>query len=175
MADQNNIDQKELDDLLSGISDNPTVNRQVSPEDLNLGLKEQSGLGLDEDSINALVGNLDKTNSTSAKSDDFNFGELGSLSTQPSHTKVDNLELLKDVTLRFTVELGRTEMLIKDVLHLDDGSIVELDRDEGDEVDIYINDCVFAKGKLYVVDEEFYGVQILTILNPNPLSNAKLN
>ncbi len=175
MADQNSIAQKELDELLSGISDTPLSPPQEEISSLDIPgttLKEQPGLGLDTDSINALVGNIGSATSNKS-SENTGFGDLGSLSTQ-SPAKIENIDLLKDVTLRFTVELGRTEMLIKDVMRLDEGSLVELDRDEGDEVDIYINDCIFAHGKLFIVDEEFYGVQILRIINSNPISNYKI-
>jgi len=61
-------------------------------------------------------------------------------------------------------------MFIKDILLLGEGSIVELDKNVGDEVDILINDRLFARGKLVVVDE-FYGVQITQILHPAYFSN----
>jgi flagellar motor switch protein FliN/FliY len=70
-----------------------------------------------------------------------------------------------DVALRFTVELGRTQMNIKDVMMLGEGSIVELDKNVGDEVDVYVNDRLFGRGKLVVIDE-FFGVQMTHILDP---------
>ncbi len=77
----------------------------------------------------------------------------------------DNADLLMDVTLRFSVELGRTHMYIKDVLQLTEGSVVELDKVVGDEVDILVNDRLFGRGKLVVMDE-FFGIQITHILDP---------
>ena len=77
----------------------------------------------------------------------------------------NNVDLLMDVTLRFTVELGRTHMYIKDVLNLSEGSVVELDKNVGDEVDILVNDRLFGRGKLIVMDE-YFGVQITHILDP---------
>lgn len=79
--------------------------------------------------------------------------------------KDGNVNLLLDVSLRFTVELGRTQMYIKDVLMLGEGSIVELDKAVGDEVDILINDRHFGRGKLIVMDE-YFGVQITHIDDP---------
>ncbi len=76
----------------------------------------------------------------------------------------DNVELLMDVNLRFTVELGRTTMYIKDVMLLAEGSIVELDKNVGDEVDILVNDRLFGRGRLVIMDE-FFGVQITHILD----------
>lgn len=70
-----------------------------------------------------------------------------------------------DVTLRFSVELGRTHMYIKDVLQLSEGSVVELDKNAGDEVDILVNDRLFGRGKLIAMDE-YFAVQITHILDP---------
>lgn len=72
---------------------------------------------------------------------------------------------LYDINVRLTVELGRTFINIKDILLLAEGSIVELDKNVGDEVDILINDRLYARGKLILLDE-FYGVQITQILHP---------
>jgi len=77
----------------------------------------------------------------------------------------ENVDLLMDVTLRFIVELGRTHMYIKDVLQLAEGSIVELDKNAGDEVDILVNERIFGRGKLIVMDE-YFAVQITHIIDP---------
>jgi flagellar motor switch protein FliN/FliY len=77
----------------------------------------------------------------------------------------DNMNLLMDVRVRFTSELGRTNMHIKDVLLLGEGSIVELDKVVGDEVDLMVNDSPFGRGRLVVIDE-FLGVQITHIYDP---------
>ncbi len=79
-------------------------------------------------------------------------------------------EELYDVNVKLTVELGRTMLFIKDILLLSEGSIVELDRNVGDEVDILVNDKLFARGKLVILDE-FYGVQITQIVSPQLMVN----
>ena len=76
-----------------------------------------------------------------------------------------NLDLLLDVNLRVAVELGRTEMAIKDVLALGPGSVVELDKLAGEPVDILVNDRLIAKGEVVVVDENF-GVRVTDIVSP---------
>ncbi|MBI4927738.1 MAG: flagellar motor switch protein FliN [Anaerolineae bacterium] len=78
----------------------------------------------------------------------------------------NNLDLLMDVNLRITVELGRTRMQLAQVLELQQGSVVELDRLAGDPVDVYINDHLFARGEVIVVDDKF-GVRITELLSPN--------
>ncbi|MCX7779279.1 MAG: flagellar motor switch phosphatase FliY [Negativicutes bacterium] len=76
-----------------------------------------------------------------------------------------NISLIMDVPLQVTVELGRTRKLIRDILELAPGSIVELDKLAGEPVDILVNGKLIAKGEVVVIDENF-GVRITEILNP---------
>lgn len=76
-----------------------------------------------------------------------------------------NLDLLLDVGLRVTVELGRTDLSIKEVLALGPGSVVELDKLAGEPVDIMVNERLIAKGEVVVVDENF-GVRVTDIVSP---------
>ncbi len=75
-----------------------------------------------------------------------------------------NLDLLLDVSLPVTIELGRTSMLIRDVLDLGPGSVVELDKLSGEPVDLYVNDRKFARGEVVVVDE-YFGVRITELMH----------
>ncbi len=76
-----------------------------------------------------------------------------------------NLGLIMDVPLQVTVELGRTKKLIKDILDLATGSIIELDKLAGEPVDILVNGKLLAKGEVVVIDENF-GVRITDIVSP---------
>ena len=73
------------------------------------------------------------------------------------------LEALSDVELAVTVELGRTRMLLRDVLDLLPGSVIELDRAAGSPVDLLVNGTLIARGEVVVVDEE-YGVRITEVV-----------
>jgi flagellar motor switch protein FliN/FliY len=63
--------------------------------------------------------------------------------------------LLDDVALRVTVELGRTQMYVEDVLRLNTDSVIELDKAAGDPVDIYVNNRLVARGEVLVLNENF--------------------
>ncbi|MCF7802851.1 MAG: flagellar motor switch protein FliN [Candidatus Marinimicrobia bacterium] len=76
-----------------------------------------------------------------------------------------NLDMLMDLQMPITIELGRTKLTIKNILQLGQGSIIELDKLSGDPVDVYINDRKFAEGEVVVVDENF-GVRITEIVSP---------
>ncbi|CAM5788226.1 MULTISPECIES: flagellar motor switch phosphatase FliY [Brevibacillus] len=76
-----------------------------------------------------------------------------------------NLNLLLDIPLQVTVELGRTKKLIKDILDLSAGSIIQLDKLAGEHVDILVNNKLIAKGEVVVIDENF-GVRVTDIISP---------
>lgn len=76
-----------------------------------------------------------------------------------------NISLLMDVPLKLTVELGRTTKMVKEILALAPGSVVELDKLAGEPVDILVNERLIAKGEVVVIDENF-GVRITEIVNP---------
>jgi flagellar motor switch protein FliN/FliY len=77
----------------------------------------------------------------------------------------NNLELLMDVPLQVTVELGRTQKMVKEVLSLGPGSVLELDKLAGEPVDILVNEKPIAKGEVVVIDENF-GIRVTEILAP---------
>ncbi|MBB3109401.1 flagellar motor switch protein FliN/FliY [Paenibacillus phyllosphaerae] len=79
-------------------------------------------------------------------------------------TDESNLNLLLDIPLKVTVELGRTQKQIKDILELSQGSIIELDKLAGEPVDILVNNKLIAKGEVVVIDENF-GVRVTDIVS----------
>lgn len=80
------------------------------------------------------------------------------------HADTPNLDLLLDIPLKVTVELGRTKKLIKEILELSQGSIIELDKLAGEPVDILVNNKLIAKGEVVVIDENF-GVRVTDIIS----------
>lgn len=81
-----------------------------------------------------------------------------------SNLDENNLNLLMDIPLKVTVELGRTQKQIKDILELSQGSIIELDKLAGEPVDILVNNKLIAKGEVVVIDENF-GVRVTDIVS----------
>lgn len=84
----------------------------------------------------------------------------------PPYVQADdtNLNLLLDIPLRVTVELGRTSKQIKEILELSQGSVIELDKLAGEPVDILVNNKLIAKGEVVVIDENF-GVRVTEIVS----------
>lgn len=75
-----------------------------------------------------------------------------------------NLNFLLDIPVSVTVELGKTKLLLKDLLKLDEGAILELDKFEGEPVDILVNNKLIAKGEVVIINERF-GVKIIDIIS----------
>jgi flagellar motor switch protein FliN/FliY len=76
-----------------------------------------------------------------------------------------NISLIMDVYMEMTVELGRTRKLIKEILAMGEGTIIELDKLAGEPVDILVNHKLIAKGEVVVIDENF-GVRVTEIVSP---------
>ena len=84
-----------------------------------------------------------------------------------------NIGLIMDIPVEVTVELGRTRRLVKEVLAMTNGSVVELDRQAGEPVDILVNGKLLARGEVVVIDENF-GVRISEIVSkPDRLDGVK--
>lgn len=79
--------------------------------------------------------------------------------------KERNLDLILDIPLRVTVELGRTKMLVRDLLQLGQGSVIELSKLAGEPMEILVNEKLVAKGEAVVVNEKF-GVRLTDIISP---------
>lgn len=77
-----------------------------------------------------------------------------------------DIELILDIPLDVSVELGRVKMLVNDLLQLGQGSIIELNNAVGDPLEIYINNKLIARGEVVVVDEKF-GIRVTDILSPH--------
>ena len=81
---------------------------------------------------------------------------------------VSNLRLLENIEVRLTVEVGNTEIKIKDLLRLNEGSVIELDRLAGDALDILANGTKIAKGEVVMVGEKF-GIRFTEVATPEEL------
>jgi flagellar motor switch protein FliN/FliY len=84
-----------------------------------------------------------------------------------------DIDFIMDIPLHITVELGRTKILIKNLLQLTQGSIIELDGLAGEPLDILVNRCLIAHGEVVVVNDQF-GIRLCDIVSPADRIN-KLN
>ena len=83
----------------------------------------------------------------------------------PSKVTAENLRVFENVEVQMTVEVGNTEIKIRDLLRLNEGAVIELDRLAGDPLDILVNGTMIAKGEVVMVGERF-GVRFTEIVDP---------
>ena len=124
----------------------------LSPEDFGLGANEFEG-ALDQ---------ADGGGDASGKKDRGVGGdEITSRNSRPDFSK---LKMILDIPLKVSVELGRTKMLVNDLLQLGQGSVIELDKIAGEPMEILINDKLVAMGEVVVVNEKF-GVRLTDVVS----------
>lgn len=155
MAD-GSLSQDELNALLGGGDD---AGGGGGTFDLGLGGDGGGGMDIGAEGLDAITSALGQgfTPPPSAPSKGGSKPMSGASSS--------NLNLLMDVTMSLTVELGRTNMLIKDVLQLSEGAVVELDKNVGEDLDLLANGKLIGRGKIIVIDD-YYGIQITHIVDP---------
>lgn len=102
-------------------------------------------------------------------------GDLGAESESPPESDagggvdaepdIHNLDFILDIPLKVTVELGRTKILVRDLLQLGQGSVVELSKFAGESLELLVNEKLVARGEVVVVNEKF-GLRLTDIISP---------
>ncbi|MDF0606433.1 flagellar motor switch protein FliN [Neisseriaceae bacterium TC5R-5] len=95
------------------------------------------------------------------------FQELGAstVATGGSGGAPQNLDMILDIPVQLTVELGRTKIAIRNLLQLAQGSVVELEGMAGEPMDVLVNGCLIAQGEVVVVNDKF-GIRLTDIITP---------
>ena len=109
-----------------------------------------------------------KASEAPVENKDENKDEEKAKSVDKNSAAVSNLRLLENIEVKLTVEVGNTEVKIKDLLRLNEGSVVELDRLAGDALDILANGTKIAKGEVVMVGEKF-GIRFTEVATPEEL------
>ncbi len=106
---------------------------------------------------NDAIDNLDELNPPTLKDES---------EVKASGVKDRNLDLILDIPLKLTVELGRTKMPVSELLNLTQGSVIELAKLAGEPMEVLVNDKLIARGEAVVVNEKF-GVRLTDIISPS--------
>jgi flagellar motor switch protein FliN len=144
------VSTKVTDQIVMKVSSNSSSNKSGH---------ESVGLNVSEIDDLSRITSFDSGSSSSSS-----FTET-TLSGVPVNAPRENIEMLLDVDLDVSIELGRSLLSIKRILELAPGSIVELDRMAGEPVDLMVNNKVVAKGEVVVIDESF-GIRIVSLVSP---------
>ncbi|MDF7658618.1 flagellar motor switch protein FliN [Erwiniaceae bacterium L1_54_6] len=124
--------------------------------------KKPSDDDISADDLWAEAMNEQATTSAPEQSD----GVFKSLDAGTTSGSLQDIDLIMDIPVKLTVELGRTKMTIKELLRLTQGSVVALDGLAGEPLDILINGYLIAQGEVVVVNDK-YGVRITDIITPS--------
>lgn len=98
--------------------------------------------------------------------EEHEFNKLKDESGGSGEGKQRDIEFLLDIPVEITVRLGTTNMLIRDILHLAQGSVIELDKLAGEPMEILANSKLIARGEVVVVNEKF-GIRLTDIISPS--------
>ena len=93
------------------------------------------------------------------------WSSLDASEMQPANPAGDKLEVILDVPVTLSLEVGRTRIAIRNLLQLNQGSVVELDRAAGEPLDVFVNGTMVAHGEVVVVNDRF-GVRLTDVVSP---------
>jgi len=175
-ADQSGVDVAEAvdnspaaDDLLSADGDHDSGDEGAADSDDLSGDPEMLSQDAIDDALQGYSdsGNADPEMTGLSHEDDpvVRHADFQQLSEATSGKSTRNIDLLMDVDLPVSIELGRTRMNVSDILSLGPGSVVELDKLVGEPVDLLVNSKCVARGEVVVVDENF-GLRITQLVSP---------
>jgi len=138
----------------------PETQASDQSDDWAEAMAEQSDEGSTDDAGSAVA---DDTNSAS----DYERAELKNLNDNSTQlTAADaNLDVILDIPVTLSMEIGRTELPINSLLQLNQGSVVELDRLAGEPMDVLINGTLIAHGEVVVINEKF-GIRLTDVISP---------
>ena len=138
------------------MSDEPTV---AAEDDWAAAMAEQ---GDAETEVAAEV-----TPAAATPNENYEKAEFDDLAPQPvaARSGDGNLDVILDIPVSLSMEVGRTEITINDLLQLSQGSVVELDRLAGEAMDVMVNGTLIAHGEVVVVDEKF-GIRLTDVISP---------
>lgn len=138
------------------------VDQDAMADEWAAALEEQTGSanGVDPDDILAAA-QADKANVQSAQMPNFDNGGAPKSNLDPEV----NLDVILDIPVTISMEIGRTHISIRNLMQLNQGSVVELDRLAGEPMDVLVNGTLIAHGEVVVVNEKF-GIRLTDVVSP---------
>jgi flagellar motor switch protein FliN/FliY len=135
------------------------TDQAVSTDDWAAALNEQNAANADVDADGAFEQAAEARPANPAVFEQFS----GSGARAPTRNDID---LVLDIPVQLTVELGRTKLPIRNLLQLAQGSVIELDGLAGEPMDVLVNGCLIAQGEVVVVNEKF-GIRLTDVITPS--------
>jgi flagellar motor switch protein FliN/FliY len=135
---------------------------EKSPNSSSTQKSSSGGIGLNTSELDDLSRITSFNSDSSSRASSFSETNIAGV---PVNAPRENIDMLLDIDLDVSIELGRSLLSIKRILELAPGSIVELDRMAGEPVDLLVNSKVVARGEVVVIDESF-GIRIVSLVSP---------
>ncbi|WP_084004624.1 flagellar motor switch protein FliN [Terasakiispira papahanaumokuakeensis] len=176
MSDENNQDQPKddnLDDWASALDDEQGGEAAGSDDltdDWAAAMTEEESSSDDDgmDDWAAAMAEQDETDSADLTEDDIQTAPLDYLEDESPDFDSDNpnLEVIMDIPVTISMEVGSTEIAIRNLLQLNQGSVIELDRLAGEPLDVKVNGTLIAHGEVVMVNEKF-GIRLTDVVSPS--------
>ncbi|WP_297227965.1 flagellar motor switch protein FliN [uncultured Desulfovibrio sp.] len=149
------------DDLLADVDLSGDASASAGGEDESLASEWAESLANDEKN-----GGTDRLTSFAEQATDAQFKDMTEAARQPHDQKLKReLDFILDIPLDVSAELGRTRLLINELLQLGQGSVVELNKLAGEPLEVFVNGKLVARGEAVVINEKF-GVRLTDIISP---------
>lgn len=156
MADDNTDNPSGMDDWAAAMAEQATADNAPAEDDWGAALAEQAS-----SATQGAAAMFSGSNPPAAKAQFEQLSSSGTPSGAPN-----NIDMILDIPVNLTVELGRTKLAIRSLLQLAQGSVVELDGLAGEPMDVLVNGCLIAQGEVVVVNDKF-GIRLTDIISPS--------
>ena len=154
MADENAENPAGMDDWAAAMAEQATAEAAPAEDDWGAALAEQASVATQSTAFSG-------GNPAAVKAQFDQISASGIPSGAPN-----NIDMILDIPVNLTVELGRTKLAIRSLLQLAQGSVVELDGLAGEPMDVLVNGCLIAQGEVVVVNDKF-GIRLTDIISPS--------
>lgn len=163
MAEEETSAQK-TEDNQAAVADDPAVEQQADDQEASTSAEDDWAAAMAEQAtVDAAEAEPEPATSDSGVEPAKIFEELTPDGAQQVAPR--NLDLIMDIPVNLTVELGRTKIAIRNLLQLAQGSVVELDGLAGEPMNVLVNGCLIAQGEVVVVNDRF-GIRLTDIISP---------
>lgn len=156
MADENEIENE-------GEGESTSPEEQALADEWAAALSEAGDN--DQDDIDAMMASAAAAEPAAPRAKMEEFGSVPRQST-PVNMDGPNLDVILDIPVYISMEVGNTEITIRNLLQLNQGSVIELDRLAGEPLDVLVNGTLIAHGEVVVVNEKF-GIRLTDVISPS--------
>lgn len=144
--------------------ENTSPEEQALADEWAAALSEAGDAG--QDDIDAMLAAQEQPKPQAPRAPMEEFGSAPPTSNLPVNLEGPNLDVILDIPVSISMEVGNTDITIRNLLQLNQGSVIELDRLAGEPLDVLVNGTLIAHGEVVVVNEKF-GIRLTDVISPS--------